>query len=757
MTHFLLRTSYAWISTCCASVALSSGTASAQVLGFTEARAARQLEREAAMDESIDPAEIEAWNKGMTLRPHHLGSAQAEANAKFMRGLFESWGYEARIETFYVLFPTPKLRKLTLLEPTRYEARLVESVIEGDSTSKIAVETGLPPFNAYSADGDVTADLVYVNRGVPADYEELARRGIDVTGKIVIARYGGSWRGIKAKVAYEQGAIGCIIFNDPGDDGFAQGLTYPEGAYKHEWGVQRGSVLDLPKRPGDPLTPMRGATRDAERLKLEDADNVMKIPVLPIAWKDALPLLQALEGPVAPADWRGALPLTYRMGPGPAKVNLHLEFNWDLVPAHNVIARLEGSERPDQWIMRGNHHDAWVIGASDPISGMVSLLAEAKAVGELVKTGWRPKRTILYAAWDAEEPALLGSTEWVEHHAEELREKLAVYINTDGNSRGFLSVGGSHALETLVGQVADAVTDPQTGVSIGRRLKAARRLSGSPEEAGRLARGGALRIGALGSGSDYSPFLQYLGIAALNLGFGGEGRGGEYHTAFDSFDHYSTFKDPGFAYCATLARTCARLTTRLADADVLPFDFEKTADTLARYVDEVMQLEEQERDRIELHNRNVRDGVHDLAADPQQVFIAPGEEPSPPHLNFAPLLDARDELTQAAAAAQAKLRRLTAEGLQVPLATLVEIDRLIYSSERSFIHRAGLPRRPWFRNLMYAPGYYTGYSVKTLPGVREGIEEGLWAEAQTHIGLAAEAIQALADLLGELERAVPGE
>ncbi|MDX1385368.1 MAG: M28 family peptidase, partial [Thermoanaerobaculia bacterium] len=427
--------------------------------GFRAGRVEGQLELEGRFAASLRADDLERWSRDMTPAPHHLGAEQTRANAERMLEQFRRWGFEAEIETFHVLFPTPTLRRLTLLEPTRYEARLQEEVIPGDRTSRLAVETGLPPYNAYAADGDVTAELVYVNRGVPEDYEELARRGIDVRGKVVIARYWGSWRGIKPKVAHEKGAIGCIIFNDPGDDGYAQGPTYPDGAYKHEWGVQRGSVIDLPKRPGDVLTPMRGATEDAERIELADADNVMRIPVLPISWRDALPLLEALEGPTAPPSWRGALPVTYRMGPGPARVRLELAFDWSLAPAHNVIARMEGAVHPDEWIVRGNHHDAWVIGARDPISGMIALLAEAKAVGELARDGWRPRRTLVYAAWDGEEQGLLGSTEWAEHHAEELRRKAVAYINTDGNSRGFLGAGGSHALEPLVAEVAAAVTD----------------------------------------------------------------------------------------------------------------------------------------------------------------------------------------------------------------------------------------------------------------------------------------------------------
>jgi N-acetylated-alpha-linked acidic dipeptidase len=685
----------------------------------------------------------------MTVAPHHVGAPQARANAERMLAMFREWGFDAEIETYHVLFPVPKVRELTLLEPTRFEARLQEDVLEGDATSKLAIETGLPPFNAYSADGDVTAELVYVNQGVPADYEELERRGIDVAGKIVIARYGGSWRGIKPKVAAEHGAVACLIYNDPRDDGYFQGETYPEGSFKHERGVQRGSVLDLPLRPGDPLTPMRGATEDAERLDRADAETLMQIPVLPIAWKDAQPLLEALTGPTAPPAWRGALPITYRIGPGPAKVRVRLEFDWTLAPAHNVVARLEGAELPDQWIIRGNHHDAWVIGGRDPISGLIGLLAEAKAVGELAKSGWRPRRTLVYAAWDAEEPGLLGSTEWVEHHADELRSKAAVYINSDSNGRGFLNVGGSHALERLVGEVAGAVTDPQTGVSVGERLRAALIVGGPPAEAERLLTGGALRISALGSGSDYSPFFQHLGVSSLNVGFGGESPGGEYHTAFDSHDFFRRFVDPGGAYGVALAQVAGRLSLRLAQSDVLPFDFSDTARTIAGYLDEVIKMADDARAAAERHNRLVRERRFELAADPQDRLAPAAERPEVPYFNWAPLLEVRDRLREAADRQSKALAARVRDAAPVPAAAATAIDRALYLAERAMTWDEGLPRRPWFRHHVYAPGLYTGYGVKTLPGVREAIEERSYQEAQTQIAVLAARLDALAAALEE--------
>ncbi|MXX75705.1 MAG: M28 family peptidase [Holophagales bacterium] len=718
-----------------------------ELIGFHPDRVEAQREMEQRADDWIVADELLEWNRLMTPRPHHAGAPQTEANARWMVERFREWGFEAEIETFDVLFPTPRLRSLTLLEPTRFEASLVEEPAAGDGTAEIAVAEGLPPFNAFSADGDVTGELVYVNRGVPEDYEVLERLGIDVRGKIVIVRYGGSWRGIKPKVAYERGAIGCLIFNDPGDDGYSQGAGYPDGSFKHSTAVQRGSVLDLPLRPGDPLTPMRGAVDGEPRLSREDADTLMRIPVLPIAWRDAQPLLEALGGETAPGAWRGGLPITYRIGPGPARVRLQLEFDWSLAPAHNVIARMPGTERPDQWILRGNHHDAWVIGARDPISGLVGLMAEAKALGRLAREGHPPRRTVVYAAWDAEEPGLLGSTEWAEHHAEALREHAAVYINSDSNSRGFLRAGGSHALETLVNQVVGDVEDPQTGVSVGERLLAFRRVNGNRTEYERLQSSGRLRIAALGSGSDYSPFLQHLGVSSLNVGYGGEGSGGEYHTAFDTFDFFRRFVDPGAVYGAVLARTGLRLTLRLANADVLPFEFGTTAATAGRYINEVADLAEEERRKIERENELLDSAALRLAADPTKPFVEPEADPPAPHLNFAPLRNAHDRLARAAKAADRALAEAVRSG---DVATQVALDELVTKSERRLTRSEGLPRRPWFRHHLYAPGMYTGYGVKTLPGVREAIEQRDWDEAQWQIDITAGVLAAYAEQLEKM-------
>jgi N-acetylated-alpha-linked acidic dipeptidase len=610
------------------------------------------------------------------------------------------------------------------------------------------MEDALPNYNAYAGDGNVTAELVYVNQGIPRDYERLERMGIDVEGKIVIARYGGSWRGIKVKVAAEHGAIGCILYSDPIDDGYGPGDVYPEGAFRNETGAQRGSVADMPLYPGDPLTPGVGATEDAERYELEDAPTLMRIPVLPISYGDAEPLLRALEGPVAPPEWRGGLPLTYHIGPGPAKVNVEVAFSWDIVPAYNVIARIEGADYPEQWVMRGNHHDAWVFGARDPVSGLVALLEEARGVGELLKTGWRPRRTLVYAAWDAEEPGLLGSTEWVEYHAEELDAKLALYINTDGNGRGFFSPGGSQTLEAFVNEVAHDVADPQTDASILTRAVANENVEliadekGTDEETHWRKQ---LSLSPLGSGSDYTPFLQHAGVSSLNYSFGGESASGVYHSLYDTYSHFERFIDPGYAYTVALAEVAGRTTLRFANADVLPFRFESFADHAAKYLDEIKKLTDKMRTDTDQKNHLIDNGAFELSADPTEPFVAPDADDPVPYLAFAPLDNALRELKEAAEESDQKLTAW--DGTGGP-----KIDRLnglLLRIERSMTTDDGLPRRPWFKHNVYAPGFYTGYGVKTIPGVREAVEEREWEEAETEIDEAAAVFRRIASNLRE--------
>lgn len=734
----------------CALISAQAAPADDKTLtGFDREGAERQRALEARYDALLKKENLREWMKRLSARPHHVGSAYDKENVEFMLALFRSWGYDAEIEQFDVLFPTPKTRLLELTAPEKYTARLSEPQLKEDATSGQTAEQ-LPTYNAYSSDGDVTGQLVYVNYGVPRDYEELERRGIDVKGKIVIARYGGSWRGIKPKVAAEHGAIGCIIYSDPRDDGYAQGDVYPKGAYRNEWGAQRGSVSDMPLYPGDPLTPGVGATKDAKRLDVKSAPTLTKIPVLPISYGDAQPLLRALGGPVAPAAWRGALPLTYHLGPGPATVHLKLEFNWDIKPVYNVVARLKGGERPDEWVIRGNHPDAWVNGAHDPISGMVALMEEARAVGELAKSGWKPKRTIIYCAWGGEEPGLLGSTEWVETHIDELRRHAVLYLNTDANGRGFLEAGGSHTLEKFMNEVARDVADPQKKISVQERDRAQRIIYGDAGERREARDRADLRISALGSGSDFTPFLQHLGVASLNIGFGGEDGGGSYHSVYDSFDHYTRFGDPGFEYGVALAQVAGRVVLRFADADVLPLSFANFTDTVARYVKEVTELATDTRDEVAEKNRRIGDGTFRAVFDPTETYVMPKPEVPAPHLNFAPLQNALARLQESTKKYESALAAPAAQVALRSRETQIKLDAVLMRVEHAMTRDAGLPRRPWFKHQIYAPGFYTGYGVKTLPGVREAVEQHNWKEADEQAVVVAGAIEGVAS---EIDRA----
>lgn len=709
------------------------------ITGFTNENAARQLQAEAAFDRSLNAAETGSFIKELSSKPHHLGSARGKEVAEFLLSTFKSWGWEAKIETYEVLFPTPKTRILEAPIPG-YKAVLSEPALKEDLTSGQAGQ--LPAYNAWSADGDVRAELVFVNYGLPEDYERLATMGVDVKGKIVMAKYGHSWRGIKPKVAYEHGAIGCLIYSDPGDDGYGRGDVYPRGAFKNEFGVQRGSVMDMVIYPGDPLTPSVGATQNAKRLNRGDAANLLKIPVLPISYHDAQPLLAALDGPVAPPEWRGGLPITYHIGPGKDIIHLKLAFDWKTVPAYDVIAMIKGSQDTNQWVIRGNHHDAWVNGAGDPCSGLAVLLEEAKAISELVKTGWKPKRTLVYCAWDGEEPGLLGSTEWVEDHFAELQNKGVVYVNTDDNGRGFLSAEGSHALETTVEEVTKNIIDPQTNISVYNRARSHNIVSaaGSKAKKEALDKNG-LTLGALGSGSDFSSFLQHAGIPSLNFGFGGEDDGGEYHSIYDSYDDYIRFKDPGFEYGIALAKTAGHTVLRMAAADVLPFDFKKLYKTINVYVIELVKLLDDMRESTATENQLIRDSLYFFAADPQKVYKAPAVKTVVPFLDFSPLQNALQNLDTATK----HFSGIWAKSLEAVGAT--EFNRKIYQAEQQLLTKEGLPRRGWYKHTLYAPGAYTGYGVKTMPGIREAIEQRNWKEAQEQIVVDAEAINRLANYL----------
>jgi N-acetylated-alpha-linked acidic dipeptidase len=725
----------------------------AGLTGFSPAAARAERDWETKFKAIPSPDSQRAYMRHLTARPHHVGSPYDSANAQWILAHFKSWGLDAHIERFDVLFPTPRERLVELVAPTHFRASLEEPTVAGDPTSSQHAEQ-LPTYNAYSIDGDVTAPLVYVNYGLPADYDSLERHGVSVKGAIVIARYGNSWRGVKPMVAAEHGAVGCIIYSDPADDGYDQGDVFPKGPYRPREGVQRGSVMEMQLYPGDPLTPGVGATHDAKRLSRADAPTITKIPVLPISYGDAQPLLAALGGPVVPPEWRGGLGVTYHMGgPGPARVHLVVKSNWDLKPVYDVIATIRGATEPDQWVVRGNHEDAWVNGAEDPTAGQVALMEEARGLGALLAQGWHPQRTIIYAAWDGEEPMLLGSTEWVEEHADELRQKAVAYINSDTNDRGYLFAGGTPSMAAFISDVAKDVEDPETHLSVWKRRKLADiRSARSDDERRQMRARDVLRVGPLGSGSDYSSFVDHIGIASLNIGFGGESEGaGVYHSIYDDFYWYTHFSDTSFVYGRALSQVGGTAVMRLADAQVLPYDFAGLASTVQGYVSDLQRLLQTEQDETAERNREIEEGVFAATSDPWHPTSAPPTEPVPPHLGFAPLQNGADSLTHAAdryAKAFAALAADTSYGAGAP----APVNALLLQAARRLTDKRGLPGRPWYTFELEAPGMYTGYGAKTMPAVREAIEQRQFPLAQEQIQTVGAVLDAEAALVDSAAR-----
>jgi N-acetylated-alpha-linked acidic dipeptidase len=727
----------------------------------TTRRAAETVSREGsgpAWEEEFralpDPARLRQYMKQLSARPHHVGSPYDKENAEWILARFKEWGFDASIESFDVLFPTPTARVVELVEPVKYVASLKEPVVPEDPTSALQDEQ-LVTYNAFSPDGDVAAPLVYVNYGVPADYEQLERMGISVRGAIVIARYGSSWRGIKPKLAAEHGAVGCLMYSDPEGDGYYQGDVFPRGAWRPPDGVQRGSVVDMPLYPGDPLTPGVGATANARRLPLSAVTNFPAIPVLPLSYSDAQPLLAVLGGPVAPDKWRGALPLTYHVGPGPAKVHLKIRSSFDIKRIYNVIGTIRGATYPDEWVIRGNHHDAWVFGAEDPVSALVAMLEEARAFGTLLNHGWKPKRTIMYCAWDGEEVGLLGSTEWVEAHAGELRQHAALYINTDANGRGFLFAAGSHILEKFINSVARVIEDPETHLSVWKRAQLLRIANApSADERQEIRQRADLRIDALGSGSDYTAFLDHIGVPSLSLGFGSEDGGGIYHSIYDSFYWYTHFSDTTFSYGCALAQTAGTAMLRFADAELLPYEYVGCAETFRRYVEDLQKLVKTMRDEIAERNTQIEEGLFAATSDPKERFVPPKAEDVPPFLNFAPLENALTVLMTSAA----RYQKAAAKFSEAEAPSIRSVNARLLLSERALTSNEGLPSRSWYKHQIYAPGLYTGYGVKTIPAVREAIEQKKWKDAEAQIERVATVLEREAAVVEsaatELERVV---
>jgi N-acetylated-alpha-linked acidic dipeptidase len=722
----------------------------APITGFPGEASQAQRALEERFAARIKKEQVGESLRELSSEPHHAGSPRSAEIARDLVEQFRSWGFDAKVETFYGLVSKPKVRVLEMVAPHAYQAPLEDGPFPGAPSPDLA--GSLPPYSMFSGDGDVTAEAVYVNYGSAGDYEMLARQGIDVRGKIVIARYGKSWRGAKARVAAEKGAAGVILFSDPAQGGYAEGAVYPEGPLLPAEGAQRGSILDLPRMAGDPLTPGQGATRKPASFSMQDVSEwISPIPVQPVSAKEIEPILAAMGGPVVPADWHGGLPVVHRFGDGTVKLRLKIAQDWTVTPLHDVVAKLEGAVWPDEWVMRGNNHDAWNFGAEDAASGLAAMLEEARAIGTLAKEGWRPKRTLVYLAWDGEEAGLFGSTEWVETHADELRRKAVAYLNSGPTARGFFSSGGSHSLWTFVDEIARDVHDPLLEVPVADRVAANNRLqrleAGLETDAPAATR--KFPLAALGMSSDYGAFLQHVGIASLDFTFEGESQNRCYHSICDNFSHFEKFSDPGFAYGAALSEAGGRMMLRLGEAEILPFDFSGMAEALAGYLDEVENIADARRRQVERRNAAIEDGVFGLARDPQDRTPTPELEEPVPDVDFALLRQAQRALADNAKRFSGARAAHAAKDAVLEPAELAQVNAILRSAEQALAPEAGLPGRTWYRHRVYAPDRDTGYESATLPGVREAIERQDWAGAQREIGRAAEAVDAYAKAVND--------
>ena len=698
--------------------AMSRGPQDAgDISGFVPARAAAERQLEQKFLSIPDAAHAESNLRHLTSEPHMAGTEASHRVAEWLLDQYRSFGFDAQIVTYSAWLPQPREMTLELIKPARRPLASPEQSLDGDKDTYD--KRAVPAFNIYSPSGEVTAPVVYVNYGTSEDYHKLASLGISVEGKIALVRYGHGYRGIKAKLAEEHKAVALIIYSDPDDDGYAVGDPYPQGPWRPVSGIQRGSVLYTQIYPGDPLTPGVAAVQAAGRAAPADAPSLPHIPTMPINAQDAAVILGNLVGAHVPSGWQGGLPFTYHVGPGSAEVHLKLVMDYQQRPLYSVIAKLHGTA-DGEWVVLGNHHDAWVFGAADPGSGTAAMLETARALGELVRSGWKPRRTIVICAWDGEEPGLLGSTEWVEANRAELQAKAVAYINTDVGVTGpnFIA-SASPSLKQLVRDATREVDDPATGLRVydawsEHSPRANGDASGTAREAPTTDTPGQASLGALGSGSDYSPFFDHAGIPSVDMAFGGDY--GVYHSLYDDFYWMKHFGDPTFAYHAALARVLGTLALRLDEADILPFDYQTYATEIERAATNRFLRASRETDKAALQ----------------------------------PVLDAAAQLSASASRASQALRSISATSLDAAKAD--EINHSLAAVEQAFLAPGGLAGRPWFKHTIYAPGSYAGYAAEMLPGVSESLDRNDSAALRLEAGSLTEALLRASARLNEVAR-----
>ncbi len=651
--------------------------------GFSAERSTAERRWEEQFRSIPDPKSAREHLRRLTAEPHIAGTKEDYNTAVYVRDQLRSYGLSADLKEYEVWLNYPNAPTVLELITTRRQPLSVKEVaVPGDPSSshpKIS-----PLFNGYSASGDVTGPVVYANYGLPNDYEDLKKAGVDVKGKIVIVRYGNSFRGVKAKVAEQNGAIGCIIYSDPEDDGYMQGDVFPKGPWRPVASGQRGSVQYLFDYPGDPLTPGKPAIAGTPRLKPEEATDLTRIPVQPIAYDVARTILSQLKGPLRPRGFQGGLPFAYHAGgTNEVKLRLKTDMDYKLRTIWDVVARIDGNEEKDRWVVLGNHRDAWVFGAVDPNSGTSAMLEVGHGFGELLKQGWKPRRTIVLCSWDAEEYGLIGSTEWAEEMADDLRQKAVAYLNLDAAVSG-PNFGASSvpSLWKLMRGATHDIKDPKTGKSVYQQWQD-RSRENRPEGDQDMREA---RIGALGSGSDYTPFLQHLGIPSTDMGFNGDY--GVYHSAYDSFYWMDHFGDPGFVYHVAAAQLWGTLAMRLADADGLSLDYSDYAHQVREFFTEAMRLA-----RI----RNLASSIDDKS-----------------------MTSAIDDFAKEAERVEKDRQEAVRKGDRAELA---KINDALVQAERQFIDAKGLRGRAWYKHQIYAPGFYTGYAAQPLTDFRQAIDD----------------------------------
>ncbi len=712
-----------------ATLAQNNLTNTPSIDGFAPSELMQQRRFEEQFRSVPKPASAREHLRILTAEPHVAGSMEDYKTAIYVRDQWRSYGIAADIEEYQVLLPLPKTPSVVeMIAPRRERLKVQEEIIAEDSSS--SSRKIVPLFNGYSASGDVTAPLVYVNYGLPEDYAALKKLGVDARGKIVIARYGNSFRGVKAKVAEENGAVGILIYSDPADDGYVQGDVYPKGPWRPSSSAQRGSVQYLFQYPGDPLTPGTPSIKGTPRLKMQEVTDIPRIPVQPISYGDAQVLLRQLGGAVRPKGFQGGLPFAYHTGGGSGandvRVHLRTDMDYQVRTIWDVIGRIDGALEKDRWVLMGNHRDAWTFGAVDPNSGTAALLEAARSFGQLLKSGWSPRRTIVLCSWDAEEYGLIGSTEWAEQHADELQQKAVAYLNVDvavsGANFGASSVP---SLWKLIRGAARDVRDPKTGKSVYQAWQDKSR-DAQPEadltsvSSGARARITEARIGALGSGSDYTPFLQHLGVPSIDMGFGGDY--GVYHSAYDSFHWMEKFGDPTFEYHAAAAQLWGTIALRLAMASGLPFDYTDYATQIREYLTETERTAGRRKLADSFDAKTLSAAVNDFAEEAARVDKR------------------RRDTIQEFGKAAPQAEKENANSVELTQ-RLHRINDALIATERALTDTRGLRGRPWYTHQIYAPGFYTGYAAQPLPDLRQAIEDRNAANAREAAGRITEALR----------------